>query len=399
MSIWALPESLADILPSEARRIEELRRKLLDLYRSYGYEMVAPPLVEYLDSLLSGTGSDLGLRTCKLVDQLSGRTLGVRADITPQTSRIDAHLLNRAGTTRLCYCGSVLHARPADLFSDRELIQIGAELYGHAGVQADLEIIRLAFESMCQAGVTRARLDLNHPGILNALLASDAALAGREEDLSRLMASKDIPGIEALCRAAPRLASETVGALCRLPTLYGEPQEVLARAQQVLPPLAGVQRALADLTALVRALPAQEVSMDLADKGSGYGYHSGVMFSIYARGWHDALVRGGRYDGISKVFGRERAATGFSLDLRKVSTGLPDAPLTRAIRAPWPEGDGQEKNAALEQAVQALRSQGEVVIQFEQGHLPRSDEFLMDRELLWRDGRWQTVAAAGPATV
>jgi len=389
MSIWVLPESLADILPSEARRIEELRRKLLDLYRSYGYELVAPPLVEYLDSLLSGTGSDLGLRTCTLVDQLSGRTLGVRADITPQTSRIDAHLLNRAGITRLCYCGSVLHARPADLVSDRELIQIGAELYGHADVQADLEIIRLAFESVRQADVTQARLDLNHPGVLNALLASDPALQGLQEELSLLMGSKDIPGIEALCRATPDMAAAMVDILCVLPTLYGEPDEVLTRARQVLPPLPSIERALADLQVLVQALSVQEVSLDLADKGSGYAYHSGVMFSIYAQGWHDALVRGGRYDGISKVFGRERAATGFSLDLRKVSAGLPAVPLTRAVRAPWADG---VHDAALELAVQQLRQRGEVVIQFAPGDAPHSDEFLIDRELVWRDGNWQLAA-------
>jgi len=394
MSIWVLPESLADILPSEARRIEELRRKLLDLYRSYGYELVAPPLVEYLDSLLSGTGSDLGLRTCTLVDQLSGRTLGVRADITPQTSRIDAHLLNRAGVTRLCYCGSVLHARPAGLFSDRELIQIGAELYGPAtmpGVQADLEIIRMAFESVRLADVTQARLDLNHPGVLNALLASNPALKGLQDELSLFMGSKDIPEIEALCLATPAIDAATANALCILPTLYGEPNEVLARAHKILPALPAIVHALDDLQALVQALPAQEVSIDLADKGSGYGYHSGVMFSIYAQGWHDALVRGGRYDGISKVFGRERAATGFSLDLRKVSAGLPTVPLTRAIRAPW---TGEGHDAELEQRVQTLRRQGEVVIQFAAGEPPHSDEFCIDRELIWRGGQWQLAALA-----
>ncbi|MEO6985417.1 MAG: ATP phosphoribosyltransferase regulatory subunit, partial [Paralcaligenes sp.] len=159
MSKWLLPENLADILPAEARRIEELRRDLLDLYRTYGFELVAPPLVEYLDSLLTGTGGALNLRTCKLVDQLSGRTLGVRADMTPQVSRIDAHLLNREGVTRLCYCGTVLHARPSGLLSDRELLQIGAELFGHAGVEADIEIIQLAFQSVERAGVSHARLD------------------------------------------------------------------------------------------------------------------------------------------------------------------------------------------------------------------------------------------------
>ncbi len=382
MSIWLLPENLADILPAEARRIEELRRKLLDLYRSYGYELVAPPLVEYLDSLLSGTGSDLGLRTCKLVDQLSGRTLGVRADITPQISRIDAHLLNREGVTRLCYCGSVLHARPADVLSDRELLQIGAEIYGHAGVEADIEIIRMAFESVRQAGVTRARLDLNHPGVLHALFESDPALRGQEEELALLLGTKDTPGIEALCQALPGLRASTLDALRALPGLYGGP-DVLTRALHVLPSLPRIQAAMADLQTLIKALPGYDVSIDLADKGSGYGYHSGVVFSIYAEGWHDALVRGGRYDGISKDFGRERAATGFSLDLRKLSTGLPPPPLTRAIRAPW------SNDPALEDVLQALRRDGNVVVQFGADETAHSDEFLIDRELVLDEGIWQ----------
>ncbi len=382
MSIWLLPENLADILPAEARRIEELRRKLLDLYRSYGYELVAPPLVEYLDSLLSGTGSDLGLRTCKLVDQLSGRTLGVRADITPQISRIDAHLLNREGVTRLCYCGSVLHARPADFLSDRELLQIGAEIYGHAGVEADIEIIRIAFESVRQAGVTRARLDLNHPGVLHALFESDPALRGHEEELALLLGTKDVPGIEVLCRGIAGLRPGTLDALRILPSLYGG-ADVLARAQNVLPALPRIQKALADLQTLVKALPGYDVSIDLADKGSGYGYHSGVVFSIYAEGWHDALVRGGRYDGISKDFGRERAATGFSLDLRKLSTGLPPPPLTRAIRAPWAH------DPALDQTLQSLRREGNVVIQFGADETAHSDEFHIDRELVLGEKGWQ----------
>src|SRR5690606_4901530 len=195
MSNWLLPESLADILPAEARRIEELRRSLLDLYRTYGFELVAPPLVEYLDSLLSGTGGDLTLRTCKLIDQLSGGTVGVRADMTPQVSRIAAHLANRECATRVCYCGTVLHARPAGLLSDRELLQIGAEIFGHAGFEADIEIIELALASVRRAGVSQARLDLNHPGVPRAIVDSDPALTGASEDVYELLSTKDIPGL------------------------------------------------------------------------------------------------------------------------------------------------------------------------------------------------------------
>ncbi|MGE4369607.1 MAG: ATP phosphoribosyltransferase regulatory subunit [Burkholderiaceae bacterium] len=384
MSKWLLPESLADILPAEARRIEELRRQLLDLYRSYGFELVAPPLVEYLDSLLSGTGSDLNLRTCKLVDQLSGRTLGVRADITPQVSRIDAHLLNREGVTRLCYCGTVLHARPAGLLSDRELLQIGAEIFGHAGFQADIQIIDLALESVRRAGVAHARVDLNHPGVLRAIIQSDDALAAVSDDIVDLLRAKDNPGLAALQHTVAGVRPESIQALHTLTTLYGGPQ-VLQRARQVLPALPAVQQALTDLETLIQALPDHVFTVDLADGGS-YGYHSGVVFSVYAEGWHDALVRGGRYDGVGKAFGRARPATGFSLDLRKLSSGLPPAPRANAIRAPW------GTDASLAEQLRRLRDAGEIVVQLLPGQQHRLDEFNVDRELVQHEGVWQVRA-------
>ncbi len=385
MSNWLLPENLADILPAEARRIEELRRDLLDLYRTYGFELVAPPLVEYIDSLLSGTGSDLNLRTCKLVDQLSGRTLGVRADITPQVSRIDAHLLNREGITRLCYCGTVLHARPAGLFSDRELLQIGVELFGHAGVEADIEIIQLAFQSVRKAGVKHARLDLNHPGVVRAIIDSDPALIGAADEIADLLSIKDVPGLVELGRRLPDARPGSMQALLALPALYGG-AEVLARAKQVLPALPAVEAALADLQTLMSALPGYDFSVDLADMGSGYGYHSGVVFSIYAEGWHDALVKGGRYDGIGKAFGRIRPATGFSLDLRKLSSGLPQAKQARAISAPW------GTDPLLVQELQKLREAGEIVVQALPGQSHRLDEFTVDREMILDGGTWKVRA-------
>ncbi|MCD0501931.1 ATP phosphoribosyltransferase regulatory subunit, partial [Bordetella petrii] len=323
MGNWLLPESLADVLPAEARRIEELRRKLLDLYRTYGFELVAPPLVEYIDSLLSGTGSDLNLRTCKLVDQLSGRTLGVRADMTPQVTRIDAHLLNRAGVTRLCYCGNVLHARPADLLSSRELLQIGAEIYGHAGFEADLEIISLVLETVATAGLHQPRLDLCHPGVLRAILDADPQAAGSAEDIVLLLREKDVPGLGELARQENAIRPDTLAALQRLAGLYGGP-DVILQARRDLPPLPGVTSALDALQAIIDAMPEVALGVDLADIG-GYGYHSGVTFALYAEGWHDALVSGGRYDDVSRAFGRARPATGFSLDLRKLARGLPPA--------------------------------------------------------------------------
>jgi ATP phosphoribosyltransferase regulatory subunit len=380
MGNWLLPESLADILPAEARRIEELRRELLDLYRTYGFETVAPPLVEYIDSLLSGTGSDLNLRTCKLVDQASGRTLGVRADMTPQVTRIDAHLLNRAGVTRLCYCGSVLHARAADALSSRELLQIGAEIYGHAGFEADLEILRLCLETVELAGVVRPRLDVCHAGVLKALLASDEAAAVQSEAIIALLREKDVPGLAELTAGMAGLRPETATALKALPNLYGGP-EVLARARAVLPDVPGMSASLDTLQRLLDALSGVDVSLDLADVGS-YGYHSGVTFALYAQGWRDALVRGGRYDDVSRAFGRARPATGFSLDLRKLAAGLPAASPTRAIRAPWGH------DAALQHAVRRLRRAGQVVIQTLPGHEQDQDEFVCDRELVLRDDAW-----------
>ncbi len=378
---WLLPESLADTLPSEARRIEELRRQLLDLFRTYGFELVAPPLVEYIDSLLSGTGSDLNLRTSKLVDQLSGRTLGVRADMTPQITRIDAHLLNREGVTRLCYCGPVLHARPAGLLASRELLQIGAEIFGHKGFEADLEIIRLALESARLAGVQALRLDLCHAGLVRSLLEADGAAQVRADEIMALLRDKDLPGLAALAQGAGALQAQTVQALVWLPKLYGD-WSVIDRARAVLPKTAGVIASLDTLAQLLGALDDVSVGVDLADVGT-YGYHTGVTFSIYADGWHDALVQGGRYDNVSLAFGRARPATGFSLDLRKLAAGLRPASATPAVRAPA----GQDQS--LRAAMQALRQEGHIVVQVFPGETATHDEFVFDRELVLQNGQWK----------
>jgi len=389
VSKWLLPANLADVLPAEARRIEELRRQLLDVYRSYGFAMVAPPLVEYLESLLPGEdashpNNELRLRTCQLVDQLSGRTLGLRADMTAQVTRIDAQLLNHDGVTRLCYCGSVLHARPRGLLSDREQWQIGAELYGHAGVEADGEIIQLALESLACAGVHDARLDLTHHGVFHALIQADPALTALDDELRHTLASKDKPGLQALARRES-LAPASANALLALVDLYGE-ADVVARARRVLPNVPGLHQALDGLQALITALPDAAVTIDLADIGSGYSYHTGATFSLYAPGWHDALVKGGRYDGLGAAYGRARPATGFSLDLRKLSAGLHEPARTQAIRAPW----GSQLD--LRDAVRALREAGEIVIQLLPGQAPDLDEFDVDRELVHDGARWKVAA-------
>jgi ATP phosphoribosyltransferase regulatory subunit len=377
MSTWLLPENIADVLPSEARKIEELRRVLLDRFRSYGYELVMPPLLEYLESLLTGGGSELNLRTFKLVDQLSGRTMGVRADITPQVSRIDAHLLNRRGVTRLCYAGSVLHTRPRGLHATREPLQIGAEVYGHAGLEADLEIQQLMLDSLALAGLTHVRLDLCHAGILTALLAGQPGAHELGLALYGALSAKDQSALAALSGGLPGGMRDALNAL---PTLYGGVQ-VIDEARARLPSTPVLTRALDDLAVLAAAAHGAEVMVDLADL-RGYEYHSGVMFAAYVDGIPSAVARGGRYDHVGEAYGRARAATGFSLDLREVARISSVDGRSSAILAPW------SHDRALSARVAQLRDAGDVVIQALPGHEQDLDEFACDRELLERDGAW-----------
>jgi len=311
---WLLPEYIEDILPAEAARIERLRRAILDLFAAARYELVMPPLIEYVDSLLTGTGHDLDVRTFKVVDQLSGRMMGLRADITPQVARIDAHLLNRKGVTRLCYCGSVLHTRPAGPAATREPIQIGAEIYGHAGVESDLEVQRLLCRALALARVKKLRLDIGHVAVFRAIVHAAKAGAALEAELFAALQKKDLPALRGLTRG---LDARSRAALLLLPELYGG-AEVLALADKKLPAIAPVKRALATLRALAKACPVP-ASFDLAEL-RGYHYHSGVVFDAYCEGVAGAVARGGRYDEVGKAFGRARPATGFSIDLRSLAS-------------------------------------------------------------------------------
>ncbi len=377
MSTWLLPENIADVLPSEARKIEEMRRALLDRFRAYGYEMVMPPLLEYLESLLTSGGSDLNLRTFKLVDQLSGRTLGLRADTTPQVARIDAHLLNRQGVTRLCYAGSVLHTRPRGLYATREQIQVGAEIYGHVGLEADVEIQQLTLDALRLAGLRSVRLDLCHAGVLQALFARDPAAAALGEALYEVLAGKDVARLAELTRG---LSAPVADALRALPALYGD-ATVLDEARRRLPSWPEITRALDDLAFLAAQVEGADVTVDLADL-RGYAYHSGVMFSAYVGGVPNAVARGGRYDHVGQAYGRARPATGFSLDLREVARISPMEARSSAILAPW------KHDETLRASVAALRDAGEVVIQALPGHDRDLDEFACDRVLVERDGAW-----------
>jgi ATP phosphoribosyltransferase regulatory subunit len=381
MSAWVLPDHIADVLPSEARHIEEIRRDLLDMARCYGYELVMPPLLEHLESLLSGTGKALDLQTFKLVDQLSGRMMGLRADSTPQVARIDAHLLNRSGVARLCYCGPVLHTLPAAPHASREPLQFGAEIYGHAGLEADLEILTLALDALRGAQVGVLAVDLADARIVTALLAGSGLNSEQQNEVLAALVTKDSSTLAALTASCP---ADIAAALRSLVHLYGS-ADVLAKARQSLPALPAITEALDHLEWLAGHLSGTRVSFDLADL-RGYAYYTGIRFSVYAAGSRDALARGGRYDEVGLVFGRKRPAVGFSLDVKVLAQAARVRPLRAAIRAPWGEA------AALRAAIADLRSQGETVVCVLPGHESEVDEFHCDRELVQAAGQWVVKA-------
>lgn len=377
MSAWVLPDHIADVLPSEARHIEELRRGLLDTARGYGYELVMPPLIEHLESLLTGTGEAMGLHTFKLVDQLSGRSLGLRADSTPQVARIDAHLLNRQGVTRLSYCGPVVHTRIDRPTASREPLQFGAEIYGHAGLEADLEALELVQACLRSAGVQPLWLDLADVRVIDAVLAPVALDAGRTSAIHAALAVKDVATLRELSRDLPAAVQRD---LCTLPQLFGD-AGVIEEARRVLQPSAALAQALdslAWLTAQLQTQPALRLSVDLADL-RGYAYYTGMRFAVFAqnpKGEPVELARGGRYDEVGAVFGRNRPAVGFSLDLKEIVAAVPPRPLVAAVRAPW------GVDAGLRQAIADLRRQGQTVVCVLPGHEHEVDEFHCDRELV-----------------
>ena len=381
-SSWQLPDQIADVLPSEARHIEELRRLFLDTARSYGYELVMPPLLEHLESLLTGTGEALDLQTFKLVDQLSGRTLGLRADTTPQVARIDAHLLNRSGVARLCYCGPVLHTRAERPHATREPLQFGAEIYGHAGLEADLEAQLLALEGLRAAGASSLSVDMADVRIVSSLLADARISSATLSRLHAALAAKDASELAELLAAEPSISKASADGLTALLQLYGD-DKVLTEAAKALNAVPGALAALDGLRWLATHVASLgggvAVGFDLADL-RGYAYYSGTRFAIYGQGAE--LARGGRYDEVGAVFGRRRPAVGFSLDLKELVSVLAPHPLKAAVRAPWGEA------VALRQAIAALRAQGETVACVLPGHEHEVNEFDCDRELAEVAGQW-----------
>jgi ATP phosphoribosyltransferase regulatory subunit len=375
---WLLPEYFEDILPPYARQVEGLRRRLLDLFETWGYEPVCPPLVEYLESLLTGAAQDLDLKTFKVVDGLSGRMLGVRADITPQVARIDAHLLDRQWVTRLCYAGVALHTLPAALTHSRELLQVGAELFGHAGIEADQEVLDLMLCALQATGLPELRVSLGHVGIFQALAGAAGVPEDRRQALFLALQAKDVPALEGLTSGMTGGLAE---AFCRLPEMYGG-AEVIAMARGLLPDLPGIAQALSDLERLVQTDRGINLLVDLADL-RGYGYHNGAMFAAYAGGQAQAIAQGGRYDGAGAIFGRARPATGFSLDLRRVANGLSAPEPRRGILAPY------SADAALRARVEALRAAGERVVTELPGQQAHRAESGCDRIMVQEEGEWR----------
>lgn len=383
---WLLPEGISDLLPDAAQDLEGLRRALLDTYRRHGFELVLPPLVEYLDSLLIGSGGDLDLKTFKLVDQLSGQSLGVRADITPQVSRIDAHLLQQRDINRLCYAASVLRTRPSGQEGSREPIQIGAEVYGHAGIEADIEVIDLLLQSLALAELGPVRLDINHLGLASLLLAE---LEGVDEEaVLQLLQARDLPSLRELL--APWSQQPAAAALLALPECFGPAESAMARARTVLAPWPQATPHLDALDAVLGSLRlarhAGQVSLaiDLADV-QGFRYHTGLGFAAYVEGHARAVGRGGRYDGIGAAFGRGRPATGFSLDLRELVELRRDRHTPPAIIvAPWSD------DPALLAFIDTLRAQGETVLQLLPGQgAQRLAGVSADRMIGFIHGQWR----------
>jgi ATP phosphoribosyltransferase regulatory subunit len=382
MTNWLLPEYIQDMLPDEAWRIERMRAGVLELLRLSGYQLVAPPLLEYAESLLVNGSRDMDLRTFKLVDQLSGRTLGLRADITPQVARMDAHLLNKQGVARLCYAGSVLHTQPAGLMRTREPLQIGAELYGHSGIESDLEVQRLMLQALAQLGVKGVHLDLGHVALFRSLVRHAQIGAELEAELFGALQGKDAPALRSLVGGLSQPVRE---ALLALPDLYGG-TEVIARARRLMPDYPEVKAALDALEMAAAHLKplAHSVGIDLAEL-RGYHYHSGMVFAAYHSGCHDAIALGGRYDDVGRSFGRARPATGFSMDLRQLHGLLEKQAQPAAILAP------HRDDALLQEKISQLRGEGQAVVVDLLGNAAHRPELDCDRELVLKNGAWTVV--------
>lgn len=382
---WLLPEGIEETLPVEARRLEAMRRAVLDLFDRWGYALVMPPLIEYLDSLLTGVGRDMDLQTFKLTDQLTGRLMGVRPDMTPQAARIDAHYLKHIHAVRLCYLGPVLRTRPEDIAGSREPLQLGAELFGHSGPESDAEVLSLMLATLALAGIERPHVDLAHVGVFGGLVDDAGLNAEQKGELLEALERKARNEVETLL-AAGSVGAEHRRRLLALLELNGDAQ-VLARARTLYSAVPAVLTAIDNLEAVAaqvhRQSPKVELHFDLAELG-GYHYYTGVMFSAFVPGQGRAVAKGGRYDGIGRAFGRDRAATGFGADLRQLSRlGRVSETPRRGILAP------ATNDAALVAEIARLRASGERVVQQLPGDGSSATDCGCDRTLVPKGGQWR----------
>ena len=384
---WLLPDGVKEILPPKARQVEVLRRRLLDLYDNWGYEQVMPPLVEHLDSLLTGVGRDLDTKTYKLVDQESGRTVGLRADITPQVARIDAHRMSHEGANRLCYCGSVVHTRAENMLASRNPLQLGAEIYGHAGIESDVEVISLMLETLFSCGISdELSLDLGHVDVYSGVVAQASMTDEQNKRYHELVQIKALPELTEFV-ASLAVDSSISKMLLALPRLNGG-IDVLESASEILGLASSeVKQALAYLVKLAAIMqkryPQVDLYIDLAEL-RGANYHTGVVFSVLSPDFAQAVAKGGRYDGIGKDFGRPRPATGFSTDLVTLCDISANIDARLGVLAPAGE------DASLLKAIAELRAQGVRVIQ----QLPADDHeatLHCDRELVQQADNWVIV--------
>ena len=385
---WLLPDGVEEILPAEAYKLESLRRHLLDLYESWGYQLVITPLIEYLDSLLVGSSTDLDLHTFKITDQLSGRMMGIRADITPQAARIDAHCLNREGPVRLCYADNVLHTRPRGIMTSRVPIRIGAELYGYSGVECDIELVCIMHETLRAAEINDVHIVLGHVGIFRTLLLEANLDEGTERSLFEAVQRKEYDRIDEVLNSSV-IDKELRQMLEQLTRLSGD-ETILEAAKQVF--AAAPVTVTAELDELVaiaegikKRLPEAAMFFDLCEL-RGYEYHTGIVFAAYTPNYGRAVAKGGRYDHIGEVFGRARPASGFDSDL-KVLAKLSNKIFKRRAAIVVPNNNDPD----LLILVETLREQGEIVVNwFGDAELSQQDceEQNCDRQIVNKNGEW-----------
>jgi ATP phosphoribosyltransferase regulatory subunit len=382
---WLLPENIADVLPGQSNLVESLRRDILNLFESYGYELVIPPMLEYIESLMTATGSDMDLQTFKLVDQLSGRTLGLRADMTTQVARIDAHILNRQNIARLCYAGTTLQTRVVPGIFSREQLQLGAEVYGHQGIEADIEIVNLMIQSLKIAQVGPITLDVSHAGLLKDILDKKQLSSDDISEMYRFLQAKDRTSLQKLMQNWDQTAKNTILSLL---DLSGDAHYVLSQAQSKLPQSEVSQKVLKDLEQLcsgIKKTSAEiQLNIDLADL-DGFQYHTGILCAAYVSQYPVAIARGGRYDQVGQAFGRSRPATGFSVDLLALASLSSKKIITHAIMAPWEDSD------EFRNVVASLRNRGEVVIESFPGHEHNESSMDCNRRLVFENQSWHVV--------